>query len=131
MISTPRVLACGLGLTLAAFSCTPPCDPVSSHLSSLCHRADAGAIAPDASFVLEGTSYVFSSVCEVGIDGGSIELQVTGSPGCGTGGAAAARAAPAPVKCTIPPLAAGTYTVNSQPEVSFTIPGDAGVPPCF
>jgi hypothetical protein len=120
-----------LTLAMSGVACTPPCEPVTSTLTSVCHRADAGAIAPDASFILEGQSGSFGA-CDVSIDGGAISLSVTGGPlGSCFGGASGARAPAGPVRCTVPPLAAGTYTVNSQPAVSFTIPGDAGVPPCF
>lgn len=130
MLTPIRLVVCGLGLTFAIWSCAP-CEPIPSKVFSLCHPADAGEIAPNTSFVLEGTVGVSGTDCDVSIDGGAISLQVIGTQSCGPGVGAGARAVPLPVKCTIPALAAGTYTVNSQPEVTFTIPGDAGVPPCL
>lgn len=95
---------------------------------------DAGAITPDASFVLEGRASNYGTACEVSFsaDGGTISLEVTGSPACDRGGAAGLRAPPSPVSCTIPPLAAGTYTVNSEPSITFTLPASAGggIPSC-
>lgn len=132
MNSVSRLFACGLGLTLAVWSCAP-CDPVPSNVFSVCHNADAGTITPDASFVLDGVVGVAGTVCDVSVDGGAISLQVIGTPSCGPGvGAAEVRAAENPVKCTIPALAAGTYTVNSQPGLTFTLPlaADGGIPPC-
>ena len=118
-------------IAMLVIGCTPPCEPITSTVDSVCHRADAGAIAPGTSFVLEGST---SSVgaCVVSVDGGAISLEVTGGPvGCGGGLGGGARAIAAIARCTIPPLDAGTYTVNSQPALTFTIPGDAGVQPCF
>ena len=131
MLTPPRLVLCGLGLTLVAWSCSPPCDPIPSTLNSVCHVADAGAIAPNASFVLQGSPNNFGGTCDVSIDGGAISLTVIGSQACDTGGAAGLRAPSGPVKCTIPALDAGTYTVNSQPALTITIPGGAGVPPCL
>lgn len=131
MLTPSRLVLCGLGLTLAAWSCSPPCDPIPSRVNSVCHSADAGAIVPNASFVLEGTASNYGTVCDVVIDGGAISLSVTGAPACDTGGAAGLRAPAGPVKCTIPALDAGTYTVDSLPALTITIPGDAGVPPCL
>jgi hypothetical protein len=90
-------------------------------------------MAPDASFVLEGRPGNYGTVCEVSFsaDGGTISLEVTGSPACERGGAGL-RAAPRAVACTIPPLAAGTYTVNSDPPVTLMIPpaGAGGIETC-
>ncbi len=131
MLTPPRLVLCGLGLTFVAWSCSPPCDPIPSNVNNICHVADAGPIAPNASFVLQGSANNFGSTCDVTITDGGIDLQVIGTNGCSIGGAAGVRAAPGPVKCVIPALAAGTYTVNSQPALTITIPGDAGVPPCL
>lgn len=120
-------------LVLIGIACSPlPCEPITSTLTQVCHRADAGALAPDASFVLEGDSSAFGA-CVVSVDGGAISLSVTGGANSCGGGTGGARAPAAPVKCTLPPLAAGTYTVNSQPALTFTLPldVDGGVPTCF
>lgn len=120
-------------LSLLASGCTPPCVAITTPapLQQVCHRADAGAIAPDSPFVLEGTTGLQSGSCRVAIDGGQLDLFVDGTASCadGTSGAFAERAAPAPVRCVIPGLPAGTYDVNSSPALTFTIP-DAGVAPC-
>lgn len=118
-------------VTLVSFgvACLP-CDSITTNLVGVCHRADAGEIVPDASFVLEGESFA-AGPCDVSIDGGAISLEVTGGNlSCRSAGGAV-RAPSQQVKCTIPPLAPGTYTVNSQPGVTFTIPGDAGVRSCL
>ena len=52
-----------------------------------------------------------------------------GGESWGPGNGAAEKRAPAVVKCAIPPLPAGTYTADSQPAVTFTIP-DAGIAAC-
>jgi len=123
---------------LAAVSfaaCSPPvCDPASSAPQSVCHRADAGTIAADAPFTLEGTTYVRGGACQVSVDGGQLQLLVSGTAACGgpSGSGAFAPAAPTQVACAVPALPAGTYSVNSSPALTFTIPesADAGVPAC-
>lgn len=128
-----RILVPAL-VVLTAWSCTPPCDPIPSNLQGLCHRADAGPMIPDASFVLEGSTFSQGN-CEITIDGGQIFLQTSGaSTSCGSPGSSGVRAASEVVKCTIPPLAPGTYSVDSQPAVTFTLPAasaDAGVRTCL
>ena len=132
MLSTFRVIVASAGFSLVGFSCSPaPCDPVSTAPQALCHRADAGEIAPDASFVLEGEVFAQGAQCQVGIDGGQIELTVSGGS-CGPGAPNGIRAASFPVRCTIPPLPAGAYVVNSLPPTQFSVAdvGDAGVRRC-
>ena len=128
MNATTRVL-CGLYFAVVAASCTPPCESISSSPQTVCHRADAGTIAADAPFVIEGETYT-SGTCSVSVDGGRINLAVDGMSCSGNSD----RAAPAPrfVKCNVPALPAGTYTVSSGTPVTFTIPEsvDAGVPVC-
>jgi hypothetical protein len=131
MTSLTRIVFAVTGLTLAVWSCAP-CDPIPTSTFGLCHRADAGEMAPDASFVLEGTVGVFNSTCAVTVDGGAIDLQIIGTPSCGPGVGSGVAAPEKPVKCTIPPLPAGTYTVNSQPAVTLTLPtpADGGIRAC-
>ena len=131
MITTPRVILSGIGLVLVTWSCVPPCDPLPSNPQSVCRRADAGAIVPDASFILEGVQYSQNATCLVTIDGGQIDLYVGRTEYCGSHGTNEIRA-PDNVQFTIPPLAAGTYVVNSATPTTFTIPesADAGVPVC-
>lgn len=119
-------------LVLAAWSCSPPCAPINTPapLQQVCHRADAGAMVPDGPFVLEGTTGLQSGTCRVELDGGQLDLFVDGSAACDTAGNGfAERAAPLPVRCVVRGLPAGTYSVNSSPALTFTIP-DAGVAPC-
>ncbi len=60
-----RIVFPGIALALVVWSCSPPvCDQISSTPQSVCHRADAGAIAPAASFVLEGRTFVQSASCK-------------------------------------------------------------------
>lgn len=132
---TPRLLVSTVGLALAAFSCAPPCESITPAPQSVCHRADAGTITPDASFILEGTTFVQGGACRVTIDGGQIDLVVDGMSCAATGSANGLRApqAPATVRCTIPALPAGSYVVTASTATTFTIPesGDAGLPPCL
>ncbi len=85
-------------------------------------------MTPDASFVLQGFTFVTGG-CLVTIDGGQIDLQASGAlASCRSSAIAASEK----VICTIPPLAPGTYSVNSQPPSTFTLPasGGAGISPC-
>lgn len=114
---------------LAAWSCSPPCVPVNTPapLQGACRPG--AAIVPDAGFALQGRTQ--SGTCQVSVDGGQLDL-VVNSASCSLANGAADIAAPI-VSCAIPALPAGTYTVNSNPPLTFTIPesADAGVPPCF
>jgi hypothetical protein len=117
-------------------ACSPPvCDPVDSAPQSVCHRADAGTISADAPFTLEGTTFVRGGACQVSVDGGQLQLLVSGTEACGgtSGSGAFAPQAPTQVACAIPALPAGTYSVNSGTPLTFTIPesADAGVPNCL
>lgn len=132
MLTVPRLAASCLGLALAVWSCTP-CETTltPAPLQNVCHRADAGAIEPNAPFVLEGTNGSRTGTCRVVVDGGQIDLFADLSTFCEApfGGAAAPREPPGPIRCTIPALPVGTYSVNSVPGLTFTIP-DAGVASC-
>ncbi|MDP2270603.1 MAG: hypothetical protein Q8K32_07695 [Archangium sp.] len=130
MNATPRLL-CGLCLSVIAWSCTPPCESISSNPQTVCHRADAGTIAADAPFVIEGETYA-SGTCSVTVEGGQINLAVDGMSCSRSDSERAAPAAPRFVKCTVPALPAGTYTIKTGTPVTFTIPesADAGVPRC-
>ena len=133
MIPAHRIVLAA-AFVLAAWSCTPPCETVSPAPQLVCHRADAGAIAPNAPFVLEGQTFVRNGSCVVTIDGGQINLAVDGmSCVAPSGGGTAAPTSRAVVPCQIPALDAGTYVVNSVTPVTFTIPEspDAGVPSCL
>lgn len=130
---TLRVFLSGVTLALAAFSCTLPCESITPAPQSVCHRADAGIITPDASFILEGTTFVQGGACRVTLDGGQIDLVVDGQS-CAAGNANAPRDPQvAIVLCTIPALPAGSYVVTASTATAFTIPesGDAGLPPCL
>lgn len=128
-----KKLIAGVVVALASFSCAPQCESVSSSPQTVCRRADAGAIAADAPFVVEGETFVNGGACSVTVDGGAINLSVAGMA-C-TGGSANGALAPAQpqfIKCNVPALPAGTYVVTTSPSVTFTIPGaaDGGFPNC-
>lgn len=97
---------------VVASTCTLPCESISSIPQTVCHRADAGTIAANAPFVIEGQTSA-SGTCSVTVDGGS--------------------SGPRFVKCNVLALPAGTYTVSSGTQVRFTTPEsiDAGVPTCL
>jgi hypothetical protein len=131
---TRRLILAAPVLVLAAWSCAPQCETISPSPQSVCHRADAGAIAPGVPFVLEGTTFVRNGTCVVSIDGGQIDLAIEGVSCASTNtGAAFTPTAPSQVPCQIPALDAGAYRVTSITPVSFTIPesADAGVPSCL
>ena len=98
----------------------------------LCHRADAGAIAPHVPFVLEGTIYVEGVSCEVVVDGAFVDLRFSGGRCLRGSGGLSIRAPGGAVQCSVPPLAPGTYTVNSSPQVTFEVAdtADAGIARC-
>lgn len=128
-----RTLLVLAALTVVAFACQPPCEPVSVVPTSVCFPADGGTLSSGTPFTLQGETYFAGGTCAVTVDGGRIDLLVNGNS-CGTAnGASAVRAQPMPVPCAIPALPDGTYTVNSQVPVTFTFPAsDAGsVPSCF
>ena len=118
----------------AAWSCAPRCDPVSVAPTSLCFRStDGGNVAANTPFTLEGQVSFSEGTCSaVVLDGGTIDLLVRGNS-CGTANGQSAQVArPSPVPCAIPALPDGTYTVNSQPPVTFAIPAFdvGGLPIC-
>ena len=118
-------------LALVGSSCLP-CEQVPRSPQSLCHRADAGPIVPDASFVIEGQSLNSGGTCQVTIDGGLIDLTVAGGrDDCGSAGNGV-RAPGEKVRCTLPPLAPGTYGINSS-AVTFSVSqsADSGLPSCL
>lgn len=122
-------------LVVLSFGCTPPCDATitPAPLQQVCHRADSGVIAADTSFTLEGSTFLQSASCRVVVDGGQLSLFADGTVACADNRASVAeRAAPLPLRCAIPALPAGTYSVNSSPVLTFTLPesADAGVPSC-
>lgn len=123
-------------LALAGFSCAPlPCESISSNPQSVCRRADAGAIAANTPFVVEGQTFVRNGTCSVSVDGGQITLAVDGmacSAANGRSDFEAAPAAPSFVKCNVPALAAGTYTVSTSTPSTFTVPegADGGLAAC-
>lgn len=124
-----------VALALTGFSCAPlPCESISSNPSSVCRRADAGTIAANTPFVVEGQTFVRNGTCSVTVDGGQINLAVDGmSCPRGNGGTNfEAPAAPSFVKCNVPALAAGTYTVSTSTPSTFTVPegADGGLPAC-
>lgn len=120
----------GLGVFVLAWSCTLPCESVSSAPHNVCRRADAGVLAADVPFVVLGQTFVRGGACSVSVDGGQIELLVDGTACTGNSGAGfEAPAAATSVDCAVPALPAGTYTVTG---LTFTLPegADGGLPSC-
>jgi len=129
-----RTLVLLIGLAFLAIACQPPCEPVNAVPSQVCHRStDGGTIVAGAPFTLEAQTHIYGGTCTVSVeDGGSINVLVAGNS-CGTTNAASAiRVVPNPVPCEVPALQEGTYTVNSQVPVTFSLPASGGdVPPCY
>lgn len=121
------------GLLVACSPCVGESDPVTVVATSLCTRADAGAIAVGAPFTVFANHNVSgTATCVVGVDGGSIVLSLSATPyrnTCGVG-AEAALPAPQPAACAIPALDAGTYTFNTSTPESITLPYDGGLGAC-
>lgn len=127
-----RLLLCVAVLaTLALVACGAPCDPITPAISTVCHQADAGAIAANSGFVLRAEPNTFASSCTATVDGGAIVLTLNGGGTCSSGSGQALQAV-RPVPCAIPALPAGTYSVNTLPNTTLTIPqgADGGVPVC-
>lgn len=85
-----RIVLAGLGLGLAVWSCTPPCESIASAPQTVCHRADAGLVAADSPFVLQGQSFIRGGTCSVKVDGGQINLSIDGMACAGNSDRAAA-----------------------------------------
>ncbi|MFO0596132.1 MAG: hypothetical protein U0228_12525 [Myxococcaceae bacterium] len=121
-------------VALAAACGTPVCDPIAPTAFSACRASDAGVIAPDAGFTLVvSTNTSQDATCTVNVDpdAGLVSLSFAFGPSttCGASGAAAARAL-TQSRCAIPPLAAGTWTVNTNPPTVLHVPDDGGVSTC-
>lgn len=102
----------------------------------MCVVPGTGSFAPDAGFTLKvWTDGTPVSPCVVDVDAASGRLtlglgQAVSACSGASGGAAAPREPPF-ATCNIPPLAAGQYTIDTQPQTVFTLPaGDAGLPAC-
>ena len=126
-----RVVA-AFGLVFASLGCSPECEPLPPAPQQLCLSAESEAIVPDAGFVLAATGPVFGGTCQVRVDGERIELTIAGQTCIRTSGGSAKPVPPKPTSCTIPPLAAGTYTVNTPGGLQLRVgtSGDSGVPAC-
>ncbi|MDP2270602.1 MAG: hypothetical protein Q8K32_07690 [Archangium sp.] len=121
-----------LGLFFASLGCSPECEPLPPVPQQICLSAVSAAIVPDASFVLEATGAVYGGTCQVRVDGERIELTIAGQTCSRTSGGSAKPVPPKPTSCTIPPLAAGAYTVNTPGTTPLQVAtsGDSGVPAC-
>ena len=130
LTSRAAVLAAALCCCFAS-GCAPKCEDIPSSATSVCRHADAGAIAPNTPFVVQGQTST-RTACQVSVDGGLINLSFTASNCSSANGAAefADPVAPAFLPCEVPALAAGTYSFNTG--TTFTIPesADAGLPVC-
>lgn len=98
----------------------------------MCHQADAGPIAANAAFVVRAQPNTYVSACSVTVDGGAITLSLTATSTCGSGGGQGIQAPLQPIACAIPALPMGTYSLNTTPATTLTIPqgADGGVPAC-
>lgn len=130
-----RALAVGLSLGLLTWGCAPQCESVSPTLASVC-RVNDGMIETGVAFTLEASPPLLGATCQVIIDGGQVQLVLSGLVCGGAGVGSAKPVLPQRVKCEVPGLDAGTYVVTADPPVTFTVPqpagqaDDAGVPPC-
>jgi hypothetical protein len=117
-------------LSLVVVGCSAPCPERSIAPNVLCHQADGGALRANQPFVVTAANYgtgLEAATCEVSIDGGAITLTMLGA-------ACPAKFSTNPVvpvtqvRCTVPALDAGDYTLNG----ASLSPGadDAGLPPC-
>lgn len=119
-------------LLLSAAGCAPECEAIDPAPQSICHRGET--IVPDASFVLEASGPVYGGSCEVRVDGGQIEFTLAGVTCSRTSSGGSRRPAlPNVVRCTVPALAAGSYTVNTPDNRQLNVgsSGDSGVPLCL
>ncbi len=97
----------------------------------MCRQINDGQIETNVPFSIEATPKLISGSCQVTVDGGLLELTISGTTCTGTGGGAKP-VMPSAVVCAVPPLAAGAYSVKGT-TVTFTVPGsaDAGFQPCL
>ncbi|MFZ5442745.1 MAG: hypothetical protein ACOZQL_22235 [Myxococcota bacterium] len=113
--------------SVSLFISCAPCAQSEVKVFSVCTRADAGAIVPDAPFTLLAESYATNSSCTVAVDGGAIALELQGA-GCSAPGASAGKPAPSFVPCAMPALPAGTYSIATAATTPTTMTlGDGGV----
>jgi hypothetical protein len=113
-------------------ACGAPCETITPSANFVCHQADAGPIASNAAFVLRAQPNTFVTACSVAVDAGAIVLSFAGGTTCGARGGQGAPAPLQPIACTVPALPSGTYSLNTTPATTLTIPqgADGGVPPC-
>lgn len=130
-----RALVVSLCLGLLTSGCAPQCESVSPAPASVC-RPDGQMIETGVPFTLEASPPLLGATCQVIIDGGQVQLVLSGLVCGGAGVGSAKPAVPQRVKCEVPGLDAGTYVVTTDSPVTFTVPqpagqpADAGVPPC-
>ncbi len=126
-----RIVA-AFSVFFTSVSCSPECGPLPPAPQQICLSGQSGEIVPDAGFVLEATGPVIGGTCQVRVDGDRIELTIAGQTCSGISGGSARPVAPRATSCTIPPLAAGTYTVNTPGTTPLRVAtsGDSGVPAC-
>ena len=119
--------------------CTP-CGPFARRPESVCVPSDGGAIEGGQPFVLTATVTASSAAeakCAVVVDGGVIEIIVSGEECRQSGGPFGAKpiAIKGVAECAVPALEAGQYTVRGVTpsfDVVVNVGGDAGagVPVC-
>ncbi|MFZ5441905.1 MAG: hypothetical protein ACOZQL_18010 [Myxococcota bacterium] len=124
-------------LAVLALAACAPCEQPDVRPSSVCRRADAGSIEPDASFTLFAQSLAVGTSCAVTVDGGSISFDIPYQSSCTSAAPGiSAPMAPSAVACAVPALPAGTYTVLTRPQTTLTLPlpqdgGVGGLTDCF
>ena len=129
LTSRAAILAAALFLSLSG--CAPKCEDIPFSATAVCRSADAGAIAPNTPFGVQGQTST-RTACQVSVDGGLISLSFTATNCSSANGAAefADPVAPAFLPCEVPALAAGTYSFNTGTTFSVPESADAGLPVC-
>lgn len=121
-----------LPLVLLLVGCSAPCPERTVAPTTLCLQTDAGAMVPNQPFVITAANYgigLATPTCEVSIDGGDITLSLSGAE-CPSRTTTNPVVPVTEVRCTVPALDAGSYTLDGI-RFSFS-PGaeDGGLAPC-
>lgn len=114
------------GALAVVSSCESPCDVVTSTPTTVCLQS-GGGIQPGVEFVLRTEAQSSTPVCEVHVNGAQLDLVITGNVCWNRGVGSAEPEGPSPASCTVPGLAAGTYSVRGT-STTFTVPGS--LPAC-
>jgi hypothetical protein len=130
-----------VGVVVALNLGCSPCKPFDRRPESVCVPPDGGALVGGQPFVLAATvslSSVAEVKCDVGVDGGVIDLTVSGveCPADVNGLAAKPVLIKGTAPCAVPALEAGQYLVRGivpSLDVLVNVGGDAGpgIPGCI